>query len=264
MMHRRWQILVAFAACVYAYVMLVMYAALVAAPRRPLPTEAFSGSADPSSLCVCMLYTSNIASYAGIAHRINRAYADAHGYRFRAFHDRLSDRAPTWDKLPAIAECMREQGCRHVFWIDADAYFSDHTKRLEDVVGAKAFERFDLNICDDTPNSGGICDINCGAFLAKNSPYMRAFLDQWWNASEQRHIHGAFHEQTTLDRLIKADAGLARRVKVHPASAFNSVFGALGDDPLRQHNTFVVHLMTKPEAFRVAHMRAALQRLGLS
>lgn len=231
--------------------------------------ERFTSVNSKHKICICMLYTDNIASYARLAERINRMYAEKHGYYFHVYRYRLSERAAQWDKVLATYYLLTTNAYDYVFWIDSDAYVNKQEIALEDVMDINA--DVDLHICDDIPNSGGICLINTGTFLIKNTPWAVQFLLDWWNDKDApTYYHRSFHEQTVLDKIIKRGATLSQngqvmlsrqsppsitRIKIYPTTTFNS-----DTDLSKIDNYFIVHLMARPEQMRLQKMQKYLSK----
>lgn len=201
-----------------------------------------------AEICVCMLYTKDIAGYAALTEKINRAYAARHGYDFIVFRDRLAkDRAAQWDKVKAVEACF-DAGYEFVFWIDADAFFNVHELALETFID----DDHDLFICDDMANSAGLndCWVNTGTMLLRNTEFSRALLKRWWNTERSDLLYGRYHEQTVLDQLIKTDPDVAIGVRIYPAKAFNSVGPELKNPKTDWRETFVIHMMSNGPSFR--------------
>lgn len=209
-------------------------------------------------LCICMLYTPNVAEYAQLTETINRIYAEKHGYDFVVFKDRMAnDRAPQWDKVKVLEKVL-DMGYKYVFWIDADAYFNIHEIPLE----AFLDEDHEMYICDDLPNSQGYsnCWVNTGTMLIKNTAFMRQFVTRWWNTNMPKYMYGNYHEQTVLDTIIKNDPYVKSKVKIYAAKAFNS----LGDEIYKEtpgwNKTFVVHMMSTKKEFRIEKAKIRLEQ----
>ena len=64
----------------------------------------------------------------------------------------MNDRAPQWCKINVIKELLNEKQYDYLFWIDYDAFFNDHSIKIEDIIKNNTTK--DIIICDDYVNSG--------------------------------------------------------------------------------------------------------------
>ena len=207
-------------------------------------------------VAIVMFSTPSIVpKYAGMAAKINEAYARRHGYSFRHTavpippHDR---RAMVWSMVHTLREALRggpTDPIDAVFYIDSDAVFNRPDTPLDwlfDVDG-------DVIGCSDAPN--GLSLINTGTLFVKNTPRGRYLLDQWWSMRDDPKYAVFPYEQQALEDLARSSHGAG--IVVRPAEEFNSVWGALRRG---KRDTFVLHFMAHSDAERTAEFARILQR----
>ena len=208
-----------------------------------------------------------VPKYAGMAAKINEAYARRHGYSFKHTvvpippHDR---RAMVWGMVHTLREALREapadrghpdrgdrgdRGVDAVFYIDSDAVFNRPDTPLDwlfDVDG-------DVVGCSDSPN--GLSLINTGTLFVRNTPRGRYLLDQWWSMRDDPKYAVFPYEQQALEDLARSSHGAG--IVVRPAEEFNSVWGALRRG---KRDTFVLHFMAHSDAERTQEFARIVQR----
>jgi hypothetical protein len=191
-------------------------------------------------ICICMLYTPNIACYSKITEDINKLYAKKYNYSFKTFYKRLAnDRAPQWDKILAILELMKEN-YDYILWIDSDAYFNDHSKKLNEIFDFEG--NYNIHISSDKPY--GIYNVNTGIMLIKNTIWSKKFLQRIWDCDDEDYLYKAYHEQTIFDNLyIDNEMDAKNNVKIYDSYIFNN------NNPTS--NSFIIHMMQSPEYVRI-------------
>ena len=128
-------------------------------------------------ICICMLATQNIHSYAKYAIEANRMYAARHGYGFTVFTESLDpDRHPSWHKILAMRRVLDDPRYSGAFWIDADAIVTDWETRIEQLWAGQDFS-FTL----DPPMFFNTL-VNGGVWLCRDNEFCRGFLDRVWEA----------------------------------------------------------------------------------
>ena len=221
----------------------------IAACAALMASTSDSFAAAPSSVCVVMFSTPNIVPlYAGVAARINQAYAARHGYTFRHHVYECPEAVPAWYKIFIVRRELERHAA--VFWIDSDAAFNKHAHSLQKWLDAPE----DMVACSDHPN--GPYAINTGTMLVKSTPWSKAFFDEWWTKRLIPPYSNTFaYEQTAFHDMLQADfMGCTRRVRIEEASAFNSVYGEL---KAGKRDTFVLHFM----AYNSDDRRVLLQQV---
>lgn len=114
----------------------------------------------------------------------HQLYANKHGYRFQdgsSFID--TARPPAWSKIRAVQALFREE-CDWVLWLDADAVIMNSDIRIESFVPADP--NIHLLVTYDRKFT-----YNSGAWLIRNSPWSRQFLETWWNQRDFVELPGA-------------------------------------------------------------------------
>lgn len=207
-------------------------------------------------VCVLMFSTPNIVNeYAGIAARVNEAYATRHGYDFKHVVGRSRHAIPQWEKVRLVQDRLPAYDA--VFWIDSDAVFNQHDTSLDRWLDDPA----DLVGCTDVPN--GHYKINCGTLLIKNTPWCRRFVDAWWAKNGLPKYNQWANEQEALHDMITNDelrCVSAKKIKVEPVDAFNSNHAELAAG---NHDTFVLHFMAMTSGVRRRELDAVATRLGV-
>lgn len=176
-----------------------------------------------SKWCVVMFYDDARKLLGDFTSQVNLRYCQRQGYDFRLFREKVDGRSGHWSKMAYVRECLN--GHEMVFWIDADAEFTNHHVRLEtfDQKGAV------LIICQDAVP--GFC-LNSGVFILRNHPSAFAFLD--WVSDPKNSVYmgdyyGEMGEQPTI---VAYASRMGNEVVVFPVRAFNSQLR-----PLKYPNT---------------------------
>lgn len=204
-------------------------------------------------VCILMVSTPDmLARFVGLSERINRRYAERHGYKF------VHRIAPARDHADAVWKCVGEirkllNRYDAVFYIDGDAAFDMQEIPLDRWLDGPG----DIVACSDRPN--GPYHINAGTLLVKATPWSLRFLDKWAALQDDpKYAQWAYEQEALHDLIERNDDGEAEKINIRPAEEFNSVYGAATDKGKR---TFVVHLMSRSDAFRRRHLQRILQRL---
>jgi hypothetical protein len=204
------------------------------------------------NICICMSYTDNIKSYSSIAEKINEKYAKKNGYDFKVFSHKMNDRAPQWCKISVINELLSYNKYDYIFWIDSDAFFNKHDFKLENIINKNKNE--EIIICDDIKNSGGRKNaINTGTIFVKCSEWSKKFFKLLWDYKGP-YLYEPFHEQRKIEDFIEEkimDSHL--KIAIKPANLFNTEYYLLDNDKIK--NNFIIHVMSKPENYRVEYMQ---------
>lgn len=180
----------------------------------------------------------SFAAFRGAAWPRQHAYAQRHGYAWRGYTVRRTDRPASWNKIILIQESLREY--RTVWWMDADAAPVDADKPLPD---------FEADITLARDDNG----YNCGVIGCRASEAMMAFLDAVWGAEEW--IDHPWWEQAAIQALLP-NSGLA---VCQLAKSFN----AYPHEP----DPVILHCPAMPLEHRLEHLHAlppapALPQIG--
>lgn len=209
-----------------------------------------------TKVAIVTMYDDPIKSYASYATAVTNMYAFKHKYEVIVIRDRLSDRAPQWDKVFAVWKVLEKKDHDYVFWIDSDATFNDFNKNLlEDIIKTKGSNK-NIIIGDDSVNkSKSTVDkkpnsifVNTGSFAIKNNEWSRNFLKTWWenpNGKEKER----YHEQDVLMSLYDENKNnLKDNIQVLKYDEINSAFNELpsnGNLSGGRNDTFIIHMMAK-------------------
>jgi len=122
-----------------------------------------------------MWYDENIASFADINYKINKAYCNKNNIDLiRCNLRRQSNRSPHWEKNPLLLEYIYNYD--YVIWLDADAHFYIDSKNIIDFIND--YKSYNFIFSKDIPSfmKNGI---NTGFFIVKNTQYSIDFLKKW-------------------------------------------------------------------------------------
>lgn len=126
-------------------------------------------------ICVFMYFTPDY-SIGFRTEKINRKYCEKHGYDFKVFHDihpMTRNMHPAWSKLPHISDIMRDHDYDHIVWIDGDAFFCNHEKKIEDWITPK-----DITVGIDPGDhvEGKDFRVNTGLMIIKKTEWFQAYV----------------------------------------------------------------------------------------
>lgn len=152
--------------------------------------------------------------YVGMAMRNKMEYAKRHGYHF-FFENKTLDleRSPPWNKILYIQMRMHE-GCDLIFFMDADAFFTDPRTPLSTVFSG--MESKDAIFSGDP-----IWPFNTGVFMVRNTPTAMILLTKAWGYTQYQRSHP--WEQGALTDIYKKNLyGEKDRIAVLSQRASNS------------------------------------------
>lgn len=198
---------------------------------------------------VLTVVTPDIMDYARYHIASMGEYAGRNGYIYEVktiAPSFLKHRAPHWSKISAATWEQQHPtpGVEWVFVVDADTLVVDMETRLETFTDQMK-EGECIGLCDDAPN-GGL--VNTGSMLIR-SEGVAEYLKEWWDTGAELGLEFAkYHEQDTLVYLMKQKVW-EDRVKVFPATAFNSVSDDLDS------SLFLRHYMARTKEERKTMMR---------
>ena len=134
-------------------------------------------------------------SYAKHTVRINKAYADKHGYDFKVFsypEEGMSDRHPVWTRAFYARQQCKDYD--YLLYIDGDAFVHDDSVSVEDLANKYFFNEDTVVLAArdqklrtfifhyDRPNAG--------VFLIKCGNYTQSLLDEWWRVPDDSYYSG--------------------------------------------------------------------------
>lgn len=214
-------------------------------------------------ICICMSYTPNIKSYSEISEKINKIYANKNNYDFKVFNIELNDRSPQWSKIYVINKLLKENSYKYLFWIDSDAFFNDHNKKVEDIINN---DSKDIIICNDDINSGNTdknkITVNTGTIIIKCTNWTKDFFNLLWNY-ESKYKTQPFYEQNVFEEFIKLNKINCREhISIKDGKLFNSEINEQINKRTLFDN-FVVHLAGLDEKTRIQYMNSWLYKHNL-
>lgn len=184
--------------------------------------------------------------------RENRvAYSSLMGYDYIDASDVLdASRPASWSKIKAVLKHLKRYDW--VMWIDADAYITNRTVRIESLLPSE--DGPDLILTRDSTG------YNAGMWLARNCSWTHKFLENWW--SMKQFIRPAGETKSGDNDALKhylfnmPAEELRRHVGVAPQCAFNSYIWhnsarmwkryvlnpALSEQGLWKPGDFILHL----------------------
>lgn len=205
-------------------------------------------------ICIVMSYTDNIKSYSDISKKINQIYASKYNYDIRIFNEIMTDRAPQWCKIKVIQKLLNENCYEYLFWIDSDAFFNDHTIKIQDIIKNNTDK--DIIICDDHLNSGIYSEIkiNTGTIIVKCTEWNKEFFDLLWNY-DGIYLYNQYHEQRLLEDFIKNNIMNCKdKILIKPCIEFNTeIMRQINDNTLE--NNYIIHLMKLDTETRISYMK---------
>jgi len=191
-----------------------------------------------NKVCVVTAYNDAYALLGDLTSGVNRLYCTRRGYDIRVHREGFdSSRAMTWNKILFIRQALEDY--EWVFWIDADAMFTNHDIPIEKFIQRGG----DFFICMDVPAQG---KFNAGVMLLRRCDFTFWMLDEIWKRNDLANVF--FHEQTALNDLYESGK-LNNHVVWYPTRAFNSftfaspemLCGAPESDYVWQKGDFVAH-----------------------
>ncbi len=207
-------------------------------------------------VAIVTMYDNPIKSYASYATAVMNMYAFKNNYEVIVIRDRLSDRAPQWDKVFAVWKVLEKKDHDYVFWLDSDATFNDFNKNLlEDIIKPNSANK-NIIISDDSVNkSKSTLDkkpnsifVNTGSFAIKNNEWSRNFLKTWWENPMGKEKE-RYHEQDVLMSLYDENKNnLKDNILVLKYDVINSAFNELpskGKLKGGRNDTFIIHMMAR-------------------
>ena len=164
-----------------------------------------------SNICVVTGYNYCCREHGEFTTRINLNYCLKQRYNFRAYTRGFDEsRFPSWSKLLFIKDAL--QHYEWVFWIDADAVFTNHKLRIERIIQAGG----DIFICRETPDM----IFSCGVFMIHQCEWSFWLIDEMWNTTGWDWL-GSW-EQSAFNKLwIEGKVG--NRMVYYQMRDFNSV-----------------------------------------
>ena len=216
-----------------------------------------------SNVLVAMLCVGDSMRKSGeISVRINRAYADSHGYDFAVQRESLDpSKTPHWTKLLMLKEFMNE-GYGMVFYIDCDAIVTDFSVSVESIAGG--CDRPLTMANENRDIFGERRGENTGVMAIRNDARIPEFIDDCMSIFCECRNSCVF-EQEAVGRMLETPKwrDLWNRV---PCRRMNSYFGKFANGlkkpwNLWQEGDFVMHCLRTDETFKVPLFERMEKRL---
>lgn len=185
-----------------------------------------------------------------IAIEINRMYAEKNGYDF-AVVDKTMDasKTPHWTKLLAMRQFIMSRKYDSVFYIDADAIFTDFGRRLEQVPNPNGLP---VTICSENKNLSDRRGENTGTMLFKSCGESVELLDFSLSLYPECEHSCVFEQEGVGLALERRFSAIWNKL---PCREMNSYFGrfALGlnkPHDLWRPGDFVMHMLREREEYK--------------
>ena len=165
-----------------------------------------------SNLCVVTGYSDSCNEHGPFAARVDISYCLKHGYDFRAYGDECFDkkRFGAWSKVLFVNESLKDY--QYVFWIDADATFTNHDKKIADLIKLGG----DMFLCRQECDG----DFNTGVFLIRSCDWSFWLLEEMWNTKGWDWLGG--WEQSAFNKIYK-EGRVGQRMVYYPMKVFNAI-----------------------------------------
>lgn len=196
---------------------------------------------DRSKILVAQFYTSNVP-YGKFSREVNEKYCSDKGYSYYCERDSgkivegIKDRAPTWYKPKLVLEMFEKFNPEYVLFMDIDAAFNDFEDNIENYIDSK----YDLTFTQDY---GGHSRMNAGVFIAKNTDWVKTFMQTWWDTGENAkggdcvamryglrpesmdqvgyYKNALWHDQSCLTLLYDENKEVRQKLKIIPHRKLN-------------------------------------------
>lgn len=154
-------------------------------------------------------------------------YCKKFGYDFIVCNEHLDKtRDIPWSKILLVKNTLSKY--KWVFFSDADSLIMNYSIPLSDFID----ENYNMIICKDHYPK----DVNTGQFFIKNTPWSFDLLSKIYNKHE--YINHPYWEQEALNKLLKENHALHKKMKILSAPTFNS---CLCDN--FEPGQFILHLL---------------------
>jgi hypothetical protein len=173
------------------------------------------------NIVVAQYYTKNIL-YGRYSEKINSEYCKKNGYVYfletdeEKIRTKSGDRSLHWYKPHLIKDALSAHpNCDYVLFLDMDAVFSNHDRRIEEFV----MDNTSILMTQDYGN----CITNTGVILFKNNDYTKDFLNIWWEHSNlfPEYKNMLWWDQSVIEPIYK-NLEDKEQFKIIPYDDFNS------------------------------------------
>lgn len=141
------------------------------------------------------LYDQGFASIGWMSRNTLTRYGRRHGHDVIVARSVECDRPPAWYKL-RLVQALFDQGFDYVFWMDADAMFTDSNHDIADLVQ----DGKDMHLVEHSLPWFPIAAPNTGVFLLRNCEWSRNLLERVWGL--EQYIDGTWWENAAFMHLL--------------------------------------------------------------
>lgn len=137
-------------------------------------------------ICVFMYFTPDY-EIGFRTEKINRKYCEKHGYDFKVLHNihpATQSLHPAWSKLPHMSDILPDYD--YVVWIDGDAFFCNHEKKIEDWILPGEIT---VGIDPGDHVEGQDFRVNTGLMIIKNTPWFGAYAKLMYSSKIFKQFH---------------------------------------------------------------------------
>lgn len=186
-------------------------------------------------------------------------YAQRWGYELHYHQATLDASRPVqWSKIKAVQELLKTNKYDWVVWVDDDIFITNPDHSFESMISSYG-NQSDIIISAHKEKLPEFNDVNTGLFFAKNTDWVRSFLQRVWDIGHHRYnkATGSFWEQSAMQELLetkefKGDS----HVSIVPARKIQSFItllkkGDKGDYGQWQPGDFAAHLAGAGEYVRI-------------
>lgn len=148
----------------------------------------------PKIVCTT-LYDKAYASIGWMSRNTLTRYGQRHGHDVIVARSVECDRPPAWYKVRMV-QALFDRGYDYVFWMDADALFTDFSHDIADLIRSDK----DMHLVEHHLSWYPRAAPNTGVFLLRNCDWSRDLLDRMWNL--EQYIHGVWWENAAFMHLL--------------------------------------------------------------
>ena len=121
-------------------------------------------------------YDDNIKELGEATDVSKRAYAELHGYDFHVKRDYITETHPSWQKIQAVRDRLRDYDA--VVWFDSDTVITNPDIKIEDIISDRLFTvSHDWCAPPNEPHEDSQW-ISCGNFIVRNHPDADRWLEK--------------------------------------------------------------------------------------
>jgi len=168
-------------------------------------------------ICVISHYTENLQNVANITLPNKDLYVKKHGYDFKYYKGRLSNRHPGWDKIKLLKEIATNSDYDYLVWMDNDTYITNTDLRLDFICNTNHNKNLiiasedthreikNLDPSFDYNQLHNLRIVNTGVMIFKNNEWFINFLDEVWNTKSNTNKGFEFSHKEIIDNKFNYD-----------------------------------------------------------